>query len=75
MSDYIKAVLADLAIAKAEFQLRAIAAAMGYPIITRTHFDEATGETVIMQIDPAAFHIIPQDKPPRQPQSSLEPQP
>ena len=59
MSDYIKAVLADLAIAKAEFQLRAITAAMGYPIITQTHFDEVTGETVTTQIDPMDFYVKP----------------
>ena len=54
-----KAIIDDLMRAKAAFQQRAIEAAMGYPIITRTHFDEATGETVMTLIDPADVYPEP----------------
>ena len=52
-------IISELARVKAEFQLRAIGAAMGSPIITRTHFDEATGETVTTLIDPIDVYVEP----------------
>lgn len=55
----VEAILDELMRAKVDFQLRAIGADMGYPIITQTHFDEAAGETVTKRIDPMDFYAAP----------------